>query len=82
MTQPTPGSDAWLHQVREEPIDPDRPIIDPHHHLWHSRGDWGPYLLGQLWADTGAGHNIRKTGSNAARSPPASLATSTSNALS
>jgi predicted TIM-barrel fold metal-dependent hydrolase len=61
MTQPTPGSDAWLHQVREEPIDPDRPIIDPHHHLWHSRGDWGPYLLGQLWADTGAGHNIRKT---------------------
>lgn len=61
MTQPTPGSDAWLHQVREEPIDPDRPIIDPHHHLWHSRGDWGPYLLGQLWADTGGGHNIRKT---------------------
>ncbi|KQP03001.1 amidohydrolase [Pseudorhodoferax sp. Leaf265] len=61
MTHPAPGSDAWLHQVREEPIDPDRPIIDPHHHLWHSRGDWGPYLLGQLWADTGAGHNIRKT---------------------
>nr|WP_145552213.1 amidohydrolase family protein [Variovorax boronicumulans] len=55
------GSDAWLNQVREEAIDPDRPIIDPHHHLWHSRGDWGPYLLGQLWADTGGGHNIRKT---------------------
>jgi predicted TIM-barrel fold metal-dependent hydrolase len=58
---PTPGSEAWLHQVREEAIDPERPIIDPHHHLWQSRGDWGPYLLGQLWADTGAGHNIRKT---------------------
>lgn len=61
MTHPAIGSDAWLHQVREQPIDPERPIIDPHHHLWHSRGDWGPYLLGQLWADTGAGHNIRKT---------------------
>lgn len=61
VPQPTPGSEAWLHQVREEAIDPERPIIDPHHHLWVSRGDWGPYLLGQLWADTGAGHNIRKT---------------------
>lgn len=61
MTHPAPGSDAWLHQVREQPIDPERPIIDPHHHLWHSRGDWDPYLLGQLWADTGAGHNIQKT---------------------
>jgi len=61
MTHPQPGSQAWLNQVREEPIDPDRPIIDPHHHLWVSRGDWGGYLLGQLWADTGAGHNIRKT---------------------
>lgn len=61
MTHPAIGSDAWLHQVREQPVDPERPIIDPHHHLWHSRGDWGPYLLGQLWADTGAGHNIRKT---------------------
>lgn len=61
MTHPAIGSDAWLHQVREEPIDPERPIIDPHHHLWHSRGDWGPYLLGQLWADTGAGHNIQKS---------------------
>ena len=61
MAYPTPGSQAWLNQVREEPIDPERPIIDPHHHLWESRGDWGGYLLGQLWADTGAGHNIRKT---------------------
>jgi len=61
MTQPAPGSQAWLNQVREEAIDPDRPIIDPHHHLWVARGDWGPYLLGQLWADTGGGHNIQKT---------------------
>lgn len=61
MTPPIPGSETWLSQLREVPIDPERPIIDPHHHLWVSRGDWGPYLLGQLWADTGSGHNIRKT---------------------
>jgi L-fuconolactonase len=61
MIKLTPGSEAWLHQILEEAIDPDRPIIDPHHHLWVSRGDWGGYLLGQLWADTGSGHNIRKT---------------------
>ncbi|ARU06492.1 amidohydrolase [Comamonas serinivorans] len=59
--RPQAGTQAWLNQVREEPLDPDRPIIDPHHHLWRARGDWGPYLLGQLWADTGAGHNIQKT---------------------
>lgn len=50
----------WLASHREEIIDPDRPIIDPHHHLWH----WpvyNPYLLPDLWRDTGDGHNIKKT---------------------
>jgi predicted TIM-barrel fold metal-dependent hydrolase len=47
--------DAWLAQVREDIIDPDREIIDPHHHLWQ-RGGTG-YELDQLWADTGSGHN-------------------------
>jgi len=51
----------WLDQVREEIIDPARPIIDPHHHLWReSRLGW-PYLLEDLRADTGGGHNIVKT---------------------
>lgn len=60
MSTPEPGSDAWLDQVREEIIDPERPIIDPHHHLWKKR--FGrDYLLPELWADTGSGHNIRKT---------------------
>jgi L-fuconolactonase len=27
------GEQAWLDQVTEEIIDPDLPIIDPHHHL-------------------------------------------------
>ncbi len=64
MTMTTPpkiGSNAWLDQAREAPIDPDRPIIDPHHHLWHSVGGRAGYLLADLWADTGSGHDIRKT---------------------
>ena len=63
MTPPTPGSTAWLAQVAEPALDPEQPIIDPHHHLW--RGDPArlvePYLLAQLWADTGSGHRIEKT---------------------
>lgn len=57
---PEPGSDNWLAQVSEDIIDPDLPIIDPHHHLWMKR--FGrDYLLPELWADTGSGHNIVKT---------------------
>ncbi|MCH8265775.1 MAG: hypothetical protein IIC10_10285, partial [Proteobacteria bacterium] len=52
--------DAWLDQVREEIIEPERPIIDPHHHLWKHRFGHD-YLLPELWADTGSGHNIVKT---------------------
>lgn len=53
----------WLDQVIEEVIDPDRPIIDPHHHLWHDRLGIpnSAYLVEQLQSDTGAGHNIKKT---------------------
>jgi len=60
MNKPAPGTDEWLAQVREDIIDPERPIIDPHHHLWKKR--FGrDYLLPELWADTGSGHNIVKT---------------------
>ena len=24
----------WLQQVQESVVDPDREIVDPHHHLW------------------------------------------------
>ncbi len=51
--------DKWLDQVREEIIEPDRPICDPHHHLWHRHNS--RYLLDELLADTGSGHNIRST---------------------
>jgi hypothetical protein len=30
----TPGTPEWLDQVKEPIIDPERPIVDPHHHLW------------------------------------------------
>ncbi|MDP6952855.1 MAG: amidohydrolase family protein, partial [Alphaproteobacteria bacterium] len=51
--------DDWLDQVQEKPIDPDREIVDPHHHLWNRGGS--RYLLDELWADTGAGHNVVET---------------------
>ncbi len=54
------GSREWLDQVKEEIIDPEREIVDPHHHLW-GEGRWFPYLLEDLWADTGSGHRVTKT---------------------
>ena len=60
MTDHKPGSNEWLDSVSETIIDPDRPIIDPHHHLWR-RADGNDYLLEHLWVDTGSGHNIEKT---------------------
>jgi predicted TIM-barrel fold metal-dependent hydrolase len=54
-----PGTNEWLDQVMEPIIDPERPIVDPHHHLWR-RPD-STYVLDHLWADTGSGHNITKT---------------------
>jgi L-fuconolactonase len=59
MTQLTPGTQAWLDQHDEAILEPERPIIDPHHHLW--RWPEHEYLLPQLHADTGTGHNIVKT---------------------
>ena len=45
----------WLALVDEAPIDPGRPIVDPHHHLWDRPGF--RYLLDEYLADM-AGHNI------------------------
>jgi predicted TIM-barrel fold metal-dependent hydrolase len=50
----------WHNLVKEEAIDPHRPIVDPHHHLWRRIG-FGPYLLEDLWLDTDTGHNVVKT---------------------
>ena len=58
---PEPGSEDWLSQVHEDVIDPARPIIDPHHHLWGSGRRWPPYQVDDLRADTSSGHRIEKT---------------------
>ena len=50
-------SNRWLDQVKEEIIEPERPIVDPHHHLWRDK-DASDYELENLWADTASGHNI------------------------
>jgi len=60
MTDHDPGSRAWLDQVKEEIIDAEREIVDPHHHLW-SAIRWFTYMLDDLWTDTGSGHNVKKT---------------------
>ncbi len=51
--------DRWLAQVREEIQEPERPICDPHHHLWDRPGS--RYLLDELLADTGSGHRVVAT---------------------
>jgi L-fuconolactonase len=44
-----------------EPIlEPDRVIVDPHHHLWPGEGR-AAYLLDDLRADTGSGHRVEAT---------------------
>ena len=49
----------WLAQVREEVLEPQLPICDPHHHLWDY--PQGRYLLDELLADVGSGHNVVST---------------------
>ncbi len=49
----------WLDQRNEPILEPDLPIVDPHHHLWDRPG-WR-YLLDELLADTESGHNIVAT---------------------
>ena len=64
---PSPGMPAvqapirqnWLDKRHEEIIEPELPIIDPHHHLW-DRPNYR-YLFPELLADVGSGHNIRAT---------------------
>ena len=50
---------AWTKQRREPALEPDLPIIDPHHHLWDRKNS--RYLIDQLLEDTSTGHNIVAT---------------------
>ena len=49
---------TWLDQVVEETLEPELPIIDPHHHLWDRPNS--PYLLKDIAEDVST-HNIRQT---------------------
>jgi predicted TIM-barrel fold metal-dependent hydrolase len=57
LPHPSPNA-AWLAQRTEPAIEPEMPIIDPHHHLWDRHGG---YYLDELLADTGSGHTIVST---------------------
>lgn len=58
--RPTSGTPEWLGLVAEPIVDPNRPIVDPHHHLWPEGGAL-PYGVDQLVADTTSGHHIVAT---------------------
>jgi predicted TIM-barrel fold metal-dependent hydrolase len=49
----------WLDRHREPVLEPELPIVDPHHHLWIRPGQ--RYLLDDLLADTATGHNVVAT---------------------
>ena len=55
LAQPMPD---WLSLTEEPALEPELPIIDPHHHLWDRPNN--RYMLEDLIEDT-RGHNVRQT---------------------
>src|SRR6266852_7593620 len=58
------GGNDWLALTREETLEPEIPICDPPPPFWDHRLERIPYqryLLHELIADVGAGHNVRST---------------------
>ncbi len=65
--------EAWYKLTKEDPLEPELQICDPHHHLWdypdsfpearvrESARPMRHYLLEHLLKDTGGGHNIVRT---------------------
>ena len=52
---------TWLaKRPPEKALEPELPIIDPHHHFWDTP-QRGRYFLPELLADIGGGHNIVST---------------------
>ncbi len=56
--RPLPNPE-WLGKLKEDILEPELPIVDPHHHLWDHAGS--RYLLDELLADCNSGHNIVAT---------------------
>ena len=52
-----PINEQWLEKVIEDPIDPEIPIIDPHHHLWETANTHvdKPYMREDLISDLDSG---------------------------
>jgi L-fuconolactonase len=66
MNKPAPAmgnvmavDDEWVGKVTEEALEPELPIVDPHHHLWQRAGN--DYMFHDLLADTQSGHNVVAT---------------------
>jgi L-fuconolactonase len=60
--QANDARDAWLNRHRETILEPELPIIDPHHHLWDARPELAPrYLLEDVLDDVDSGHRIEQT---------------------
>ena len=51
--------DLWLSSLQEDVLEPELPIIDPHHHLWVRNGY--TYFMPEFAADLASGHNIVAT---------------------
>ena len=49
----------WTKLRAEPALEPELPIIDPHHHVWHD--ERGRYLIDELAEDVATGHNIVAT---------------------
>lgn len=56
---PSPVRQDWLDRHKEPALEPELPIVDPHHHLWVRPG-WR-YMLDDFLADANTGHNIVAT---------------------
>jgi predicted TIM-barrel fold metal-dependent hydrolase len=58
------GGNDWLALTQEPTLESEIAICDPHHHFWDFRSERIPYqryLLHELAADIGCGHNVRST---------------------
>ena len=58
------GNEDWLALTQEDPIEPEIPLCDPHHHFWDGRRQSVPYqryLIHELMSDLDSGHNVRST---------------------
>lgn len=54
-----PIREDWLSLREEAPVDPWRPIVDAHHHLWEKPG--AVYLGADMIADAATGHRVVAT---------------------